>query len=585
MSKVCGECQVKLEKGNYYQTQYQCGHEINCCIDCAGINDTELKCPQCRVFTKCESCKKKINAENPTSFKRVNFQTCQTKDHSINICKECYQGSYKKLVNEQEIQFCYLCTTDIDQSNLIYTEQTLNCKKQHKVKLCSKCFQIFKKIEKRCPVCEPFDIAGDLCVACYRVTNEKITLLPIWCNSTSHKFSICLDCASSIDKPHLVCRLCHSKDQTHYVFMQSVENEQNQKFVPVIKFMSNKYKENSIEIDKFICPKCEPVSASLNLIADDNTDFNHDSWFYLFSSVTRFGDNFMVSGGIKTDTGFTTNECSIVKFLQDGRNFFFKKDTYRIELNKGRHAHGSFYYEKEQTVYVIGGAQKIKEKEINYLDSIENFSILDSSIHFDGQGEWQMSEFKLKKARCSFAQVQIGSLLIIFGGFSDIGKIEDSLEIIDFENKTVTLVQLEKGYLTPVYPVLLPHSKTEIQVIGGFTKNGNQNQESHIVNFKKGSVSKSAVKGFPVSDKLHVVRAFDDVFIFGGSCFDTSKSKHSAKFLSLKNGNEKLISGGYKNMNQTSIDAIKNILDCFGSEQFDFTLDKPAEKNKKFPSH
>lgn len=355
--------------------------------------------------------------------------------------------------------------------------------------------------------------------------------------------------------------------------MHSVENEHDEQCLPLIKLMSNKLDTNAIEIDKFVCPTCEPISACLNLVTCDKRSEN-ENWFYPFSSMTNFGENIMITGGINTQTEMSTNECAIVKFVQDGRNFNFKKDIYTSEMNKSRHAHGTFYYDVEKTIFAIGGAQKIKENEIDYLESIENISILDDSANYDGSGDWQSCSFKLKRARCSFSQLRVGNKLIVFGGFSGIDKIENSLEIIDFEKKEVVLVEFENAYSAPIYPILLLHSKNEILVLGGFTKTGNQNTKSFLVNFDNGNSKINQIKGLQVTDKLHAIKAFNDTFIFGGNCFDKSIPINEARFKSLNSNLEGPVLGGFKDLKQSSIDSIKHLLDCFASGQFDFLVEK-----------
>jgi hypothetical protein len=367
-----------------------------------------------------------------------------------------------------------------------------------------------------------------------------------------------------------VCRLCDAKPSVNYAFMFSVDNEQNEQCIPCIRFTSNKLDPQAIEVDTFVCPSCEPYSASLTLVNNDRPE--DDEYFRPFSGVTRFGNNILVSGGVDLTDGISSNECAVVKFKQDGRNFYFVRNTYTSELSKSRHAHGTFYFEKEKTLYVFGGAQKIKESELAYLDSIECFSVLDSSVNFNGEGEWQSCAFKLKKPRCSFAQVRVGNKLVLFGGFSGINKVENSLEVIDFDTKTVTSVALASGFSAPIYPIIFESGKNQITVLGGFASEMAKNNDIFVVDYQTGSVQPQPPKGLPVSNRLHSLSAFGSTFVFGGNCFDRQNTSQSGKFKSLRDGVEGVIIGGYKGLKKESIESIKSLMDCFGSEAIEFNL-------------
>ena len=573
MIKFCGECQKAISKNDFYQVSYKCNHELDCCIDCVGHSNSVDLCFNCRLDTNCEKCHKGIDKTKTKDFKRINFQNCKLKDHSICVCKSCFQTAYFKLVESKSPLFCYMCTSNIEKNNLIYYTEPLNCAGTHKANLCGKCYPVFQKIKKRCPRCSPFDVTGELCVACYHPTNEKITILPIACDNTAHKFTICFDCVDNLTQPHMVCRLCDAKEKKNFVYLQTVENEQDEQCLSILKFALNKLDVNSIEVDGFVCPECEPVSVNLCLITNQKDDKEQEQ-FYPFAAVAKFGQNLMVSGGINGQLEASSNECLVVKFPQDGRHYQFNRNTYTSEMNKSRHAHGSFYYEKEKTIYAIGGAQKIRPSEIEYLDSIENFSVLDDSVNFSGVGEWQTCLFKLKRARCSFSQLRVGDCLVVFGGFSGVGKLEQSLEIIDFKNKKVTLVELAKEMNVPIYPVLLQKSETEMFVVGGFSKNECVNVSSSVVNFQTGKFSVSDFKGIEVRDKLRCIRAFDDIFLFGGNFFEKETGKNAGKFKMVRNGFVGRISGGHKGLKQEAVSSISNLMDCFGGEQFDFTVQK-----------
>ena len=590
MSSNCGECQKSLKKNDSYVIEYSCKHELNCCIDCINICEDEAMCFNCRSV-KCAKCAKGVDKTKLTEYKRIAFQNCLTNDHSICICRSCFQDGYAKIVDtcdkpneaNKANKFCYLCTTNLTKNNLIHYNESLDCSQKHQIVICAKCHPIFKKIKKRCPLCQPFKIDSDFCFACYEPTSEKIAILPIACNTPDHKFTICIDCASNLSSPSVVCRFCDAKEKSQYFFSQTVETTLDELCVPVIQFSFNKIDFNAIEIDKFVCPKCHPVSATLKLIKSENSAHNHhgghqfddeeeETWFHPFSNVTSFGENLMVTGGVNRITNKSSKSCWVIQFVQDGRNFEYIKNRYSQGMNKRRHAHQSFYDQEEKTLYVIGGAQKINEKEILYLDSIECLNIIDETINFNSNENWNVLSIKLKKPRCSFSQCLVNKKLVLFGGFSGIGKMEESIEFLDLHSKDTELIQLNKGYLFTIYPIILKQSNDEIIVYGGFPKGSPQNDDAYCINLKSGNWSKSNKKGLKSSNKLHHIRAFDQEIIFGGNSFDCGISSNSARMKLIDSELFAPISEGYKNLKASSVEAMKDHFDCFGSAEFNFVF-------------
>lgn len=570
MSSKCSECRKAYKPDDLYQSNFSCSHEVSLCLNCLSTPDTVHDCFNCRSIT-CLKCKQPVDKNVKSDYQTINFSTCKAKTHSVFICKDCCHKNYAKLVENEISNYCYLCTSSIEKWNLIYYSKELGCKGGHKVKLCGKCERLFDKTRKRCPVCEPFEIGKPLCVACYQPTEDKITILPIACFSSAHKFPICFDCAGNLQKPHLVCKYCNGKESINHVFFQSTENEQDEQCLPSLRFASNTLDPNAIEIDPYVCPTCEPYSVCLNPISDA-VKSDQEDWLSPFASVVKFGENVLVSGGIDVGSRQSINEGSIMRFRQDGRIFNFRRNVYTQELKKGRHAHGSAYLEKEKLIFVFGGAQKIKENEIEYLDSIECFDVKDSSANFNGEGEWQTSSTKLKRARCSFAQLRVDNKVVLFGGFSGVNQVENSIEVFDLEKKTVTLVEVQSGFVLPVYPVVVAAGKEEALLIGGFINGESKNQDCYRVNWRNGSVKKAQQTGLQVIDRMRSIDAFGETFIFGGNYFDAKNSKHTGKFKSISSGFEGVIMEGYKNLKQDSVESMKRLLDCFESESIEFNL-------------
>lgn len=600
MSENCGECKKNFRKNDLYIVKYNCGHELKTCIDCNDINDKEELCFECRKVI-CYKCNRGTDKNKTSEYKRVIFQNCLTKDHSLNVCKQCFQEGYQKLVvgdslspkEDQQSRHCYLCTTNISKNDLLSYNYDLDCKGKHKIVICVKCNQLFQKIKKKCPKCEPFQIETEFCFACYQPTDEKVAILPIACNIPEHKYTICINCASSLSSPKMVCRFCDAKPKEQYFFCQTIETETEELCAPVVRFVSNRIDPHSIEIDRFLCPTCHPISAILKPILNENTNgLNRKNsfsvqeedgvWFNAFASATKFGDNLMVTGGLDpgadTDTdpdtqkNLSTDSCSVVKFIQDGRSFGFLHQPYPCKLNKRRHGHQSFYDNKEKTIYVIGGAQKTSPNKISFLDSIECLSVVDTTINFEENETWNHLEAKLKVKRSSFAICSIGRKLYLFGGFSGLNLREETIEVLDLETKTLQLLPLASGFKIPIYPVLIPQTDKEVLLLGGFTSEGNKNEESFKLNIETGKFSKHTFSGINTSDRMHQIFAFGESIIFGGNCFDSSSNQNSARLKSLTTGYEAPISGGFKNLKTSSKDSMKSLLDCFPSSQFQFVF-------------
>ena len=550
-----------------------CKCSLLVCLECISVSEKQPDCFKCRTkdMKKCYQCESLVDLSKKDAGKKITFSNCPKKTCSATVCKTCFQKGYQKLIStpDSNQHVCYLCLNDLEKTKSIRYTDNLNCSGSHKIILCGDCQKIFSKVKKRCPICDPFEMDAELCVACYYPTKDSMSILPVSCNSHHHKFNICIDCASSLTQPTFICRLCNLKDNQNYVFMQTVEDNQDSLCLPSLRFMSNKISKDSIEIDKYLCPECEPVSVKLNLISSSDENSN-TVWFPMFASVAKFGTNFLVSGGIDMETGSSVASSMVVKLDKAGFIPTFQMNNMGM-LKKSRHAHGSFYHEKEKNLYVIGGAEKKgNSNTVDYLNSIECFDILDPSQHFDTHQEWNTTMFKLKRARCCFSQLQMEEKLIIFGGFSGVGKIEPTIEIIDFHKKTVLFLDMDKNYTVPIYPVLFKNDQDSILVVGGFQKEIGVNSTSHIVSLKYPKSTPVPNKGIQVSDKLRSINAFGTNIIFGGNNFEKTSDGKGAQFRSSNNDFFGVIDSGYKSLKSHSIDSIKQVLDCFNGGQFDF---------------
>lgn len=527
-SKVCPTCHKSIDD-ILLKVKYTCGHEEKVCMDCADQSNKGLKCPNCQKSSPqtnakeapkeikgCFKCNGKIDLSNKSSFQEIKFKSCKASTHSVLICGECFKQKYASLVQEEgHTKRCFLCFSDLQKNNILYYSENLDCKGDHKVNLCGQCHQIFNKVTKRCPKCEEFKIDQSLCVACYHPIEDKVNILPIKCDSTSHKFSICMNCATNLSMPRLVCRLCSNKPAAYYSYFQTCETNVNELCLQAIKFISNDLSSEVFEVDDSTCPSCEPISINYELVINGDSQEDEEIWLPAFSSVGKLGQNFIVTGGCDLESYTSLASSYLIKFIQDGSFHHYKASLMPFPLNKPRNSHSSYYSEKENTLYVFGGAQKTAKNQITYLDSFECLPVLDDSINFNGDAEWQMCEFKLKKARCSASTIVFGNRLYIFGGFSAVSTKENSIEYLDLASKNVVLINVSQTWEIPIKPVLKVQEDA-ILIIGGFL--GNQSQNDKVTKFypKQEKVEAQPNSEIATHGILNSIQAFDHFIVFGG---------------------------------------------------------------------
>jgi hypothetical protein len=583
-SIVCPKCHKKTDD-MLFAVKYTCGHQEKVCMDCTEDTGQNSKCPNCQNASRepiakipakdsksCFKCSGAIDSSNKSSFQEIKFKSCKTNIHSVLICRECFRQKYESLVQEEgRKKRCFLCFSDFQKSNMLYYSENLDCKGDHKVNLCGKCHQIFNKVTKRCPKCEEFKIDQSLCVACYHPIEDKVTILPIKCDSTSHKFSICMNCATNLSMPKLVCRLCSNKPAAYYSYFQTCETNVNELCLPAIKFISNDLSPEVFEVDDSTCPACEPISINYELVINGDSQEDDEIWLPAFSSVGKLGQNFIVSGGCDLESYTSLASSYLIKFIQEGSFHHYKAGLMPFPLNKARNSHSSYYSEKEKTLYVFGGAQKTAKNQITYLDSFECMPVLDDSINFNGDAEWQMCEFKLKKARCSASTVVFGNRLYIFGGFSAVSTKENAIEYLDLINKNVVLVNLSQTWEIPIKPVLKVQEDS-ILILGGFLNNQSQNDKVTKFYPKQEKVEVQPNTDIATHGILNSIQAFDHFMLFGGIQSSIPMSSQiKLRVKSLKSGqefNNTLNFGRLLNAESTRL-----CMEFFDSAQVEFNLD------------
>ena len=583
-SKVCPNCHKNTDD-ILVSCKFTCGHEKKICMDCVTELNQKNKCADCqhvpaqptpketpKPAPSCFKCNGNIDKANKASFQEIKFKSCKTSTHSVIICGQCFKQKYASLVQDEgHTKRCFLCFLDLQKNSILYYSENLDCNGNHKVNLCGKCHQIFNKVTKRCPKCEEFKIDQSLCVACYHPIEDKVNILPIKCDSTSHKFSICMNCATNLSSPRLVCRLCSNKSAAYYSYFQTCETNVNELCLPAIKFISNNLTPEIFEVDDSTCPICEPISINYELVINGDNQEDEEIWLPAFSSVGKLGQNFIVTGGCDLESGTSKATSYLINFIQDGSFHHYKASLMSMPLNKARNSHCSYYSEKEKTLYVFGGAQKTSKTQIGYLDSFECLPVLDDSINFNGDAEWQMCEFKLKKARCLASTVVFGNRLYIFGGFSGLSTKENSIEYLDLSDKKVVLVNLSQTWDIPVMPVLKVEDDG-ILVIGGFS--GAQSQNNRVTKFspKQEKIDEQPASAIATHGILNSINAFGHFIVFGGIQSSLPMSSQiRLKSKSWKTGQEFTSTLNFGRL--LNAESARLCMEFFDSAQIEFNID------------
>ena len=571
--KACDKCETKTSD-SFYTKKLKCGHEKYFCLDClTELHGNEL-CSECSSL-KCFDCEATISVQKTDTYKKINFENCETKTHSVAVCETCTNKKSSKLVAEIQ-PTCFLCYVDLKAKSYLYYTEELNCEKKHKVNLCGKCRDIFTKVEKRCPACVPLKPNRNYCVACYNEVDINLSILPIQCNNDLHKFNICMNCTENLDNPYLICRLCQNKNEQNYAVFKTCEDTYNQIGLLGFKFISNKIIKESIEIDKFVCPECHPMTVKPYIIKNQNIDDELPFWFNPNASVCKFGDNYLLSGGYNIEFGTSLDSSYLVRFERDGRFKYYTAELNPAVMNKKRHSHGSYYDKSNNTLYVFGGASIVKKNEIEFLNSIEIMLVNADKLHVvaDNLNEWQSTGMKLKKPRCNFTTIELGNKLYLFGGFEDINKVCNSIEIVNFGNSSTLLVDLKQSSCPlPLNPVLDSKGK-DIIIYGG---TDGRKQLNTIIKFDTSSheLKKVGEMTATMAGKLRSLKVEGELYIFSGCIFGKLEKPNPQLFSYIKVSNSGV---SEKTIVDTKIEDLEEewhqekLLDHFNGMEFDFKV-------------
>lgn len=569
----CSGCS-KIIKDVPLSVNFSCSHEKVYHLDCLPSN-TNKKCSDCSptLSSKCFKCDKSIAIEQKESYQRIDFQTCKEKKHFIDICKDCIEKNYEVLVSKED-HMCFLCHALLKENKYLYYTENLKCEKDHEIKLCGNCKDIFTKVKVKCPVCTPPKINEKYCLFCYGPSDLDMFVMPIHCNNRNHRFRMCLDCTSCLKEPRFACRLCQNKKEKNYAILKTIENDESKIGLIGIKLTQNETNKNNIEHDHFICPVCEPMSMKPSFIECQSLEEEIPVWMDIQASVANCGNYFILSGGYNLEFNTSVKTSLMIKFNKDGRFRNYTAEYIGCMMNKGRHSHGSYFSEKDNSVYIFGGCYKQSKGEVEFLNTIEIMILGDTTSQalVDNFKEWQRISFKLKKPRCSFSFIEVSGLVYIFGGFEGVGKISKSIEIVDFIKSQSKLIEIKDNSMTiPISPVLQVKGN-KIMLYGGYD---GQRQNSQVYEFdiETEKLQKTGELNVFVNGKQRKMEIDDQVLVFGGTLFgktNLNKPEHF-RYMNIKDGKtdekvtvQEMINGFNKNSH------FDVLLDQFEGVEFEF---------------
>ena len=573
VAETCYSCKKSVDD-QPMTMNFSCGCEKAFHLDCLP-NSTTGKCSDCSSVDacKCFKCEKNIDSSKKGSYQRIEFKTCKAEKHFIDICVECIGKNYEVLVSKED-HMCFLCHAQLKENKYLYYTEKLKCKDGHEINLCGSCKDIFTKVDVKCPVCTPPKIGEKHCLFCYGPCEIDMYVMPIQCNNKNHQFRVCLDCISCLNQPRFACRLCQNKKEKNYAILKTIENDENKIGLIGIKLALNEINKNSIEYDHFICPTCEPISIKPGFIECQSLEEEIPVWMDIQASVANCGNYFILSGGYNLEFNTSVKTSLMIKFNKDGRFRNYTAEYIGCMMNKGRHSHGSYFSEKDNSVYIFGGCNKQSKDEVEYLDTIEIMILGDTTnmALADNFREWQKINFKLKKARASFSFVEVSGLVYIFGGFEGVGKVAKSVEIVDFIKSKSKLVDLKSSdFSIPINPVLKKDG-SKIILYGGY--NG-QRKNDQVFEFdvETEKVRKLGELCVTVSGKQRKMEIDNQMLVFGGNLFGKtglSQDNHF-RYMNIKDGKvdeqvtvEEMVNGFNKNSH------FDVLLDQFEGVEFEF---------------
>lgn len=123
----------------------------------------------------------------------------------------------------------------------------------------------------------------------------------------------------------MACRYCSSKPNETIALLQICQTKREQFGIPAVKIIWNDYQNDCVEIDEFVCPVCQPISASFSVIppiSSDNDFYEKDvrvSNLPMHAATVIIGGNLFIIGGCLRRQAISSEACFLLKFLRDGR--------------------------------------------------------------------------------------------------------------------------------------------------------------------------------------------------------------------------------------------------------------------------
>ena len=566
--QYCHVCKQDSEESTVIET-LKCSHQIQICLDCIG--EPIGPCPSCVPPSKkstppkvkseslkcCEDCKEYFEE------KEMIKQTCKNLD--LYHCVKCMEKRVSVLMKEK---ICHICHVNLDDIELIYYKKELKCN-QHTTQICGKCTVLLENDFKLgCYKCN-LDLNRMVqnpklkaCILCMKLIKGNISIGPLACDSLKkHKFPICTDCVSCMKTPSLICRYCVVKKEKYFTFAQPLENNIFNSGVLSLKISLNHVNqqrlfqdpENTTREVSFIL---KPFLFESELTINENL-FDYAANFLPGMSVIHKDTKHLFTGGFNPYTGTSSFNCFLAKYELDGRFKNFKLLPCST-LIKRRHGHCSFYSQELAKGWVFGGVCIANKNEMEFLTSVESFQFNDLDMKLEDSWEgmnWKTEKkLKLKCARTGATLYNIGHQVYLIGGYSDVGKPERSIEVLDLiKNKSRVLDSgIPSDLSTEV--LLIELSDKNLLLITKDRHTFQIDLENDIL-LGKDQFKLEGLESWNKPHKFYSAKVNEKVLIWGGSVFykdSTENPINGFKYGVLDEDNKKIcfnnVFGGIKNL-------------------------------------
>ena len=538
--QYCQVCKQDSEESMMVET-LPCNHQITVCLDCIG--ESVGACPQCAppVTSKpavaektpvngkpCEDCSKIFDE------KQLLRQDC--KDVCLFYCVDCIKKKLDVLLNKT---ICHICHVNLEDINLIYYKKKLKCEK-HTTQICGKCTVLLGgDFRLGCYQCN-LDLDRMIqnpklrtCILCLKLTKGNMSIGPLACDSLKkHKFPICTDCVVSLKTANLICRYCVVKKEKFFTFAQPLRNNIFNRGILSLKISLNEIGQQRLFQDPHNTSRETSFILRPFLFESEYTlnegVFDYDQTFFPGMSVIAAGTKHLFTGGLNPSSSTSSSNCFITTYELDGRFKNFKMMSCS-SLNKRRHGHASHYCPTQRKGWVFGGVCVAVPGKMEFLTSVESFQFDDMDAKLEDSWEamnWKIEKkLKLRVSRTGAALYSKNNLVYLVGGFSDVGKPEYSIEVVDLRQSKTKLLKsgIPLDLCTEVHLVEL--SDQSLLAITKDLKTFQIDLENDIL-LGKDQFKLKGLDSWKKPQKLYSTKIKDKVLFWGGSVYYKETKKN-----------------------------------------------------------